>query len=206
MSIIGLAKLLGKAALGTTKMAAHTTFQGGVGARALLGAGIGSGVGYYNTESDDPNAKFEGLAKGAFLGALGGASISAIRPMTKIGIGVGRSKVGQSIMQGTAKMIGNTALGVARFAYKHPLVTVGGIGATYLTYDQLGSTKSPTLTGQKVNTNYEMQSIAATNLTPTGRFGTGFIGAAPTMLPRMSRAMIESTENLVQGLHRGRHG
>jgi len=103
----------------------------------------------------------------------------------------------------------NAAGTAAGFALKHPFMTVGGAGAAYGGYSMLsasGGTDSPTLQGAQVNTNYDAQ-MAATDFMSRGNYApTGQVGPAPVMMGPQQRSFRESTDGLVQGLSRGRHG
>jgi hypothetical protein len=71
-------------------------------------------------------------------------------------------------------------------------------------------TDSPTLSGTALKANFNTQSIAANELMAGSLAPMGFVGTAPEYQQMqnqmLSRArMAQSTQGLVQGLHRGRH-
>lgn len=105
--------------------------------------------------------------------------------------------------------IGKYAGKAALFAFEHPIMTAGIIGTGLAAGTAAGFTEdpfvSPTLTGANVNTEYDQQAIAAQELQASMIAPIGGVGTAPQMMGSMHRAMMGSTQGLVQGLHRGRH-
>lgn len=107
--------------------------------------------------------------------------------------------------KGLGKLVQKTAM----FALEHPVATAGIIGAGALAGAATGFTEdpfvSPTLSGANVSTKYNQQAIAARELQMSMIAPVGAVGPAPQMLGNMQRKMMQSTDGLVQGLHRGRH-
>ena len=91
---------------------------------------------------------------------------------------------------------------------KHPVgLAAAGAGIYGLAYaTRLAGPDSPTIRGAKVNTRYDRQAMAAEQMQSGGMLPMGQTGTYPQMARPMQQAMERSTEDLVQGLHRGRHG
>jgi len=109
---------------------------------------------------------------------------------------------------GAGKGILQSTMHGAKTVARHPYVTMGVLGGGYFATSTImhnhGPT-SPTLSGATVNTQYDQQQIAAMSI-QSGMMPTGQVGSYPRMQKPMHRALQNSTTNLVQGLHRGRHG
>lgn len=175
----------------------------GVG-RVATGAVVGAGISYAQA-GDNPNHTFESVMKGAALGAVGGFVVGQIPGQAwraaKSAIGSGRGKLGATAWSAT-KAAGR----VGRFAFEHPVMTAGMIGGAMYIAGDGGNMQSPTLTGGKVDTQYDQQRAAIAEMSGgTGQIGGGPVGNAPMMMGRYQRALQNSTQGLVQGLHRGRH-
>jgi len=109
---------------------------------------------------------------------------------------------------GYAPSLAKTALSVTSFAIKNPLTTVGIIGGGAYAYKSLSSGgfgESPTLSGSRVSANYDQQSIAAERMN-SGIAPIGQVGPVTSMMGPGQARFEHSTEGLVNGLHRGRHG
>jgi hypothetical protein len=168
--------------------------------RSLIGPRLPSGE-FFSKGPKDLSKKLIGPRDqyGAFYSAKGLERIS-----WKAGLG---ASPGVSFIKGTAGTTGSAAFNVGRFAFEHPLVTagvVGGIGAGM--YAAGEPFRSPTMRGTEIDINYNRQAIAAQELQMSGISPMGMVGTAPQMMGPMNRAMMRSTEGLVQGIHRGRHG
>lgn len=204
--LFGATKLTGKGLWGLAKNP--------VG-RIGLGAGIGAGVGFFGTDYESLTMTFGAMTKGAIFGGLIGATPLAAKTGWKLNRAIGRrigiSPLRAGTITGYAGARGATRLGfrAGRFAFEHPLMTAGavGAGAATLAYGGGGgqSMTSPTLTGAAMNVNYNRQAAAAYELQMSGISPIGQMGTAPQMMGSMHRAMQHSTEGLVQGMHRGRH-
>lgn len=114
-------------------------------------------------------------------------------------------KAGAKVGRGGGKYFSKAAM----FALEHPIATGGIIGGGVIAGKLSGVTEdpfiSPTMTGVKVNTKYDQQAIAASELQASMISPIGAVGSAPQMMGNMHRTMMQSTGGLVQGLHRGRH-
>jgi hypothetical protein len=230
--ITGTASLLAKGVWGTAKAASDVLFNRGAIARTLVGGAIGA-IGGYNSESELGNSNLNArnaLQWGA-VGALGGLGLGlgheaarfAVKSATKRGnftktgdwlasqavrmpdrlynLGIGGVKKGY----GLGKSVANAGL----WAMNHPFVAGGIGGAAYLGATGVANKfnhpfTSPSLSGATVSTNYDQQAIAAENgnrfVSPAGQ-----TGSLPSMMGPITRGFQNSTDGLVQGLHRGRH-
>jgi len=110
-------------------------------------------------------------------------------------------------MYSAGKGVGKAGLGLASFAIQHPVGLAAAGGAAYgLAYaTRLAGPGSPTMRGAKVNTQYDRQAIAACEMNEGVLAPTGMVGTMPMMARPMQDALQNSTNGLVQGLHRGRH-
>jgi hypothetical protein len=209
---VGAAKMLGRGPLGG----------------ATLGAGIGGVYGGLSSDSNNLNNRlgdvFTGMKKGALIGGAAGVGVSMARNP------IGTAKNIKSMYQpGMAKGLGKlgaAGLKAGRFAAENPRLTLGlgaaGIGA-YSMNNSL--TASPTMSGETTDQNYQGQSLAAVSLRSEFT-GNAAIGTAPEMQGNFEyattvdkmresgtnfasnrmRNFSNSTNGLVQGLNRGRHG
>ena len=110
------------------------------------------------------------------------------------------------VAKGTAKSTASIGMRAGLLAAEHPGITaslaVGGLAAS----SYMGGPSSPTMSGARVNVDYNQQAIAAQEM-GMGRISPdSMIGPAPQMMGPMHRAMQSSTYGLVQGLHNSRHG
>jgi hypothetical protein len=187
-----------------------TPFKGGLASRTLLGAGVGGTVGAFRGDVTG-EGRMQEIFKHAALGALGGATWHGA---ARFGPGMLKAGWKPALRAGWA---GTKGVGrAARFAWRHPLATVGGVAAVgggLYAANNLGPqggtpSMSPTLAGQ-VAMSYNQRAIAAQEMMG-GVSPMGFVGSAPEFYQyQQQRAyrerLYDSTTGLVQGLHRGRH-
>ena len=122
--------------------------------------------------------------------------------------------------------LGRFAADTGKFAWKHPFLVAGGAaavgGGLYVAGGGPSSERldrgtpgySPTLTGAAMNLNYNKQAAALAELETGGISPMGFRGTAPQFQEYMQfqeqqtyrERLRNSTQGLVQGLNRGRHG
>jgi len=98
---------------------------------------------------------------------------------------------------------------MAGWAFHNPLIATGGALAITGMGGQLmdvGEVVSPMLTGAKADTNYNRQAAAASNMQMGMISPTGGITSGATGRDQYMQAFQQSTQGMVQGLHRGRHG
>jgi hypothetical protein len=192
-----LNQAMGRRALFRVKPEMGIEWQGLSTARELLRAGRPSGwrdkAGRMATGAEIRLKRF-GIQAEAF----------GVSPLAR-GIDEFLGNVGGTAI-GAAKMVP----GAAALAARQPGTVLGGValGAAgiYGVGKMTGPEPSPTLSGAIVNTDYARQeggisALQQTNIAPTGRVGT-----YPTMMGPMQKAFQRSTQGLVGGLHRGRHG
>lgn len=99
--------------------------------------------------------------------------------------------------------------GIANFVWRHPGTVAGAGTGMYAAGSWLneGSPfESATMSGATVNINYREQDRAAATLMESNVAPMGMAGSFPQMMGPMQRAFQDSTNGLVGGLHRGRHG
>lgn len=159
----------------------------GIG-RMALGAGVGSIYGAATSDANTSTGQFRDIAAGALIGlGIGSATTgTAIKGAFSLGKGaVARPSIGRSpvahMIRGTAK----AGMGVGRFALNNPkaaaMLTVGGLGMYGLSRTGPGSTDL--------------------DIDQTAQLAEQMSGTQ-----NISRVMYQnSTEGLVQGLHKGRH-
>lgn len=170
--------------------------------RAVVGAGIGAGVGYFGNDYQSGQNIFESVMKGAALGAVGGVAIGAV-PRMAGAIGRGALSAGPGFIGAAGRVAGKTA----RFAFEHPVLTAGALGGAALISGMPTGGTSPTMSGARVNQQYDRQQAAMMEMTGgMGMLAGSPVGPAPQMMSQFHRAHQASTTGLVQGLHRGRHG
>jgi hypothetical protein len=202
----------GTALSGISKTAFNRNTLISTASRGIIGSAIGAGVGYATSDANSPTNLMLDTLRGATLGALAGAGTMAVQKGITRGIPAMFSAQGARTMAagagGLLRGAKRTATGagqVGGFMLKYPLATAGVVGGAVLVSNSLNS--SPTMSGAKVNTKYDQQQMALTEMhSGTGAPGAGRIGTAPEMMGRFQRAHQQSTAGLVQGLHRGRHG
>lgn len=121
---------------------------------------------------------------------------------------VGSTEAFGSRLWNTGKSAGKMGLGLASFAIQHPVgIAAAGAGIYGLSYaTRIAGPSSPTMRGAKVNTRYDRQAIAAQEMNAGVLAPTGMVGTMPMMARPMQDALQNSTDGLVQGLNRGRHG
>jgi len=173
------------------------------------GAAIGGIYGAFRGDVTGAG-RAEEIFKHAALGAIGGAGLKA-----GIKYGPGLVKKGFRPTMSAGATAARGAWGAGKFAARHPwatAATVGGIGGALYMGGRGGATPgtSPTLSGAAMNYNFNNQAIASNELMAGSLAPMGFVGTAPEyqqhMSQQMNRArMAQSTQGLVQGLHRGRH-
>ena len=179
----------------------------------LMGAAGGGMYNYATSPYDSSQLTLESMLRGAVVGGVGGFGVSAMYKAGKFGTQYIAKNPGAS-----AKFVGRSASRMAtgagrviNFAARHPALTAGGIGAAYMAggiadmvndkmYGQSVLENNPyqDLTDARMGTNLRQEEGAA-NLLQQG-------GVAPMggMVPAR-RMLMESTNGLVQGLHRSRH-
>jgi len=117
----------------------------------------------------------------------------------------GTAKLGARAGWGVTKQlpsIASAATNIGLFAVRHPYMTLGAVGAgMYLAGGGASPYASPSLSGAHMSLNIN-QELAAAELMNTGVAPMG--GMIPGAVIRNQRLM-ESTNGLVQGLHRSRH-
>ena len=160
--------------------------------RMLAGAGIG---GLYGGLTSDSNT-----GSGVFRDALGGATmglgIGALTTKTALEAGwgvtkrLGRRGIGLAKRTpGVAWRGGKMALKTAKFVNNHPLIAGGlGLGVMGISSATAGGYSTPGLSNQQLS---ESASLAGTS---TGSYSR-----------TVNQSLVQSTHNLVQGLHQGRH-
>jgi hypothetical protein len=181
--------------------AAKWGLGGGIGRRALVGSAIGFAAG--GGDYENPNISFGARLQGAALGAIGGAAFAKAPGMLKGVAGMAWRNKGAVLGAGIG--VGKIATRAVGFAARHPYLTAGVAAGTYAAaaYKPMSS---PTMSGVKVNTDYNRQLLAADDMTAgSGTVAGSPVGPAPVMMGRYHRAMQRSTDGLVQGLHRSRH-
>jgi hypothetical protein len=103
-----------------------------------------------------------------------------------------------------------TPFRAASWAINHPLAAAGIGGGAYLagSYMMEGSPhESPTMEDSpRLQPNYQREALAASLVQSNWMAPMGSLGTAPQMMGPMQQAMRRSTDGLVQGLNRGRHG
>lgn len=223
MSFLGslLTKTAGSAfgvAAGTAKTAFRAGFAPTAGQR-LLNTGMLSGIGgvaggigaAVSDDSNNPNARLGNILRGAAMGAGAVAT-------TGLGLAVGRHAIKNVSLQGSwnaakrmygaGKGVGKTGLSLASFAIQHPVgIAAAGAGIYGLSYaTRIAGPGSPTMRGARVNTQYDRQAAAAQEMNEGILAPTGMVGTMPMMARPMQDALQNSTDGLVQGLNRGRHG
>jgi len=129
------------------------------------------------------------------------------RPMTGGEFAWNSAKGAAGSLYDTGKVAGKLGLGAVSFGLAYPgTIAVAGLGALGVmhAYGMVGE-RSPTLRGKQVNMAYDKQAIAAQEMN-TGMAPMGSAGTYPQMQKPMQRALQQSTEGLVQGMHKSRHG
>jgi len=205
-----IAQLLGKgitttAGLGWrgTKAFAKTGMPAYVAGGALAGGMIGAFRG------DTQN--FENTLGSITRHALVGATTVGGLGLGKKALGlIGARNVGRGAT-GAGKMGLSAATRAGQFVAEHPFLIGGGIGAAYAGvgiagYGRQSIGTSPTLSGVEMNVNYNTQAIAAQEMMSAGVSPTGGVMNAPQYQNAERRRMMESTQGLGFGLHKGRHG
>lgn len=172
-----------------------------------MSTGIGAGIGY--AQSDGSGTQQAGAAfKGALIGGLGmGAARAAWAGTTLKGMA---SFAGQTAFNAPGMAYRGIKTGVktgtrgSLFALNNPgKIAAAGVGV--LGFGMLTSNSSPTESGARVQANYNQQAITAENMQSSTLSPMGQIGSAPQMMGERQRRLTDSTNGLVQGLHRGRH-
>jgi hypothetical protein len=196
----GAGAVIGGVAGGLSSNAQSTTgLAGDIIGGALIGTAVPSALGA---------AAIGGLGAGAlgFMKAKAGAKaawagIKAVAQDPRIA-----TQAALRLQNRLGKQIGR-GVGVVSFALNHPLLTIGGIGGAAGGLALMSSLDtSPTLSGARVQTNYDQQALAAEILQSSSFSPAGTVENAPQYLGRRQRELERSTRGLTQGLHRSRHG
>jgi hypothetical protein len=175
--------------------------------RGILGAAAGGLYGAFNTDYESGQLQLESVTKGIMLGGLAaGLGPTAIRTVGRISRGRGL-RAALSV----GKWAGKKAFWAAA---EHPLLVGGAIGGAMAinwsgSYHSttLGQNLAPSVMGGQMQVRYDQQAAAANELTGgSGQVGTGQVGPGYAMMGNYQRAFQNSTQGLVQGLNRGRHG
>lgn len=188
--------------------------------RTLFGAGIGGIAGFATSDYQSPTLRADAAIRGAMWGGMLGFGTAVGPKLLKAGwksnLSIGKRLAGtESFWKGfgaspAARLTGGVAKGAfrtGRFMFEHPLLTAGAVGVAGAGMYAAGTPfRSPTMSGAEVDINYNRQAIAAQELQTAGISPMGMVGTAPQMMGQMHRAMARSTNGLVAGLHRGRHG
>lgn len=203
-----------RAVLGTAKTGWGAAFGRGVGTRLLntgklmgIGAIAGGATAAFQEDSNSPTLKLRnilgGAAAGAGLVAGAGLGFAMGRQVAKASWSAAAGR-----MYGVGKRLGKAGLGLASFAIQHPVgIAAAGAGIYGLAYaTRVAGPGSPTLRGARVNTQYDRQAIAAAEMNAGVLAPSGMVGTMPQMARPMQEAMMQSTQGIVQGMHRGRHG
>lgn len=171
--------------------------------RTMVGPRLPTGTFFSNTGT----GIFSRLARRGQVGPRlpGGAfsSTDAIADRMALGMSPGASMLRG--MTSGAVGAGGLAFRAGRFAFEHPLAVGAIAGGTMLAANAAGMPSSPTMSGVEMKANYNEQAMAAAELQMSGIAPMGMVGSAPQMMGEINRAMMQSTQGLVQGLHRGRH-
>lgn len=160
--------------------------------RVLVSTGIGAAVGVGFSQASDSTGQVKDAIGGAILGGIGGAAF-----LTKTGLKATASALFKTAKAGvkTTPTIAQAALGTANLALRHPGAAIGlglGAGAVYAL-----ATSGPGRTRQD----------KSYTLSQTGASSTGFSPGMGTDTKQEARNMfMDSTQGLVEGMHRGRHG
>lgn len=105
-----------------------------------------------------------------------------------------------------ANWMGNRVM----FAAEHPVMAAGGIAGGLLGYSALresaAEAPSPSITGAMTNVKYDLQALAAEEMSTGGVSPSGSVGTFQQFSGGRQRQLAQSTYGLVQGMHRGRHG
>ena len=182
--------------------------------RAAVGAVGGSIYGFASSDSYSATGQFMDTMRGATLGAAAlGLGVGAVRGAPgaiRRSYQSGRLKEAGKMLWGGSKMATNAGFKIGGFALKHPVATAAIAGGGYMAATGVGMGQpmsSPTLEGATVDTRYDQQMMAMSELQQSAAAvaPTGQVGTAPMMMGPYHRALQRSTSGLVQGLHRGRH-
>lgn len=187
------------------------SITGGIGGRMMLGGGIGAVAGAFGaTNYNDSNQQINSILTGAAAGAFAGAATRLITPAIRYGK-EGAMTTGIPIglkagMKGLG-LAGKTGFGAAKFAIKHPRVTLATAGAG------LGAYAASNFIGTQTSTLDQGLDDPMTSNNPLGEnaamsqmnMGLSPMGSMTTGTSIRSSRMQQSTFGLVQGLSRGRH-
>ena len=198
-------------------------FTGGFAARASIGAGVGGIAGIARaTDYENPNVALGGIIRAAGVGAVAGGAIGLNKSIGRMLAPAGKaawthtptSLLAKNMIGTSPAFAGNllrsagslasSAVQLAGAAIKHPFAVAGIAGAGFLGYSQLESAQQGFNSMVKVN--YNQQALAAETMRESGVVPMGTLGTAPQMMGPMQRSFQNSTDGLVQGLNRGRHG
>lgn len=151
---------------------------GAVGSRMAFGTLAGAAYNLATTDATEPTAVLASALRGGILGGLAGGASRFVTP--KLAGGFAAPKA-MGITAGVAGLgiygASKFALGAAKFAFKHPIVAAGIVG------------------GGALSTTDMMQS-------PYTSPGMSRMRTGRSM---RNQQMMQSTQGLVQGLHRSRH-
>lgn len=233
---MGVASLIGRGFAGGASGSftlAKNLYQAGPAGQAALSAGIGGALSLPQAmESNTLGGALETIGSGMAEGAIFSLAADAGMKFGAKGLkhafnarGIKNAKGFKETMAAlsaspASKFAGATmdasrsVMNVASKGLQYSPGTVLGAGAAvagvgYMATQGPGlgqSMSSPTMDGVEMNANYNEQAGAAQLLQMNQYMPTGTVGSAPQMMGRMNRAMMQSTQGLVQGMHRGRHG
>ena len=173
---------------------------GGGGRRMVTGAAIGGIYGAATSQNNSSTGIFRDAMRGATAGLGIGAMTTRAFGSSVFGVAKGLARRSPQIAKagwGAGLRGAEIGAGVANFAVKHPYASLG-IGAVGAGMYGLASSGP----GGGGTTAEEMGAIASSS----GVSSTGFDPGMGSSFRQNSRAMfMDSTNGLVQGMHRGRH-
>lgn len=104
----------------------------------------------------------------------------------------------------------NRAIGAGEYIINHPVASAamagGGIAGVMAMNETFSDAPSPTLSGARVDMNYDRQALAAEEMNMGGASPSGSVGTFQQFSGGRMGRLQQSTYGLVQGMHRGRHG
>lgn len=206
--------LLSKMALGGGKAIWRGTtgvggawLRAGLGGRVAIGAGVGAvagaGYGAFAGEGLTPEQRFRKIIGGATAGAgwgAAGAFVPAIARAT--GRAAGKAAVEAPFF------LAKKGWALGNMAMKYPGYAVGGAAVAagaYATYDMV----QPADIASQMSSSRRMARLQKTYNTNALQYAEmQQFGVAPSPVGRVgvSHDFMNSTQGLVQGMHRGRHG
>jgi len=214
-TVWGTAKIVGKSQLAgkqSTRLWNTAKMMG-------IGSAAGAALGYLSSDNADPTQRINSALWGGLTGAFGVAGVSAARELgafavkrltaRRIGRFIGRTASSTYVSGGKALSAG---LSIGSFVARHPVaLTAAGVGlyGTGRAFGILGE-RSPTLQGEGVDPRYNPRSVPPESPSILKSLTANNVSDAYFNYTRSGRvlrgSLQDSTDGLVSGLHRGRHG